>query len=76
MTSSATGPLALEVMAEHPENPLPSREGQFICSQADISVPRKVDLQDVELSENISEKFLNLCSKYTQVDLEDFGILI
>ena len=45
--------LALEVMAEHPENPLPYREGQFICSPADISVDRKVDLQDVEASENI-----------------------
>ena len=30
MTSSALEPLALEVTAEQPENPLPYREGQFI----------------------------------------------
>ena len=57
MTSLALEPLALEVTAEHPGNPLPHREGQFICSPADISVYRKVDLQDTEVSENIQEKF-------------------
>ena len=46
-------PLALEVMAEYPENLLPYREGQSMCSPADISVHKKVDLQDAEESENI-----------------------
>ena len=46
-------PLALGVMADLPENPLPYREGQFISSPADISVHRKVDLQDMEVCENI-----------------------
>ena len=59
--------LALEVTAEHHESPLPFREGQFICSPVDISVHRKVDLLDVEVSENIGEKFQNLCSSYVQV---------
>ena len=43
-------------MAEHPENPLPYREGQFIYSPADISVHRKVDLQDAEVR-TLEEKF-------------------
>ena len=34
--SSTMEPLALEVMAEHPENLLPYRDIQFICSPADI----------------------------------------
>ena len=53
MTSTALEPLALEVASEYPKNPLPYKEGQFICSPADISVHRKVDLQDGEVSENI-----------------------
>ena len=63
MTSLALKPLALEVTAEQPENPLPYREGQFIHSPADVFVHRKVDLQDAEVSENIQD----LCSRYTQV---------
>ena len=51
--SLALEPLALEVTAEQPKNPLPYREGQFICSPAEISVHRKVDLQDAEISESI-----------------------
>ena len=62
MTSSALEPLALEVTAEQPENPLPYREGQFICSPADIILRRKVHLQDAEVSESISEKFQDLCT--------------
>ena len=58
MTSSASEPLALEVTVEYPENPLPQREGQFICSTADVSVHRKVDLHVMEVSENIQEKML------------------
>ena len=53
MTSIALEPLTFEVTAEHPKNPLPYKEGQFICVPADISVHRKVDLQDAEVSENI-----------------------
>ena len=49
MTSSALKPLALELTSEQPENPLPHREGQFICSPGDISMHRKVDLQDAEV---------------------------
>ena len=64
-TSSAMEPLDLEVTAEHPDNPLPYREGQFICSPSDISVHRKVDLQDAGVGENIQEQFLNLCTSYT-----------
>ena len=52
-TSSDIEQIVLEVIAEHPENPLPFREGQFICSPADISVLRKVDTQELEVSENI-----------------------
>ena len=51
ITSLALEPLALKVIGEQPENPLPQREGQFICSPADISVHRKVHLQDAEVSE-------------------------
>ena len=50
MTSSALESLALGVIAEQPENPLPYRE-------ADISVHRKVDLKDAEVNENILEMF-------------------
>ena len=53
MTSSALEPLALEVTAEQPENPLPYRKGQFICSPADIILHRKVDLKVAEVSESI-----------------------
>ena len=56
MTSLALELLALEVTAEQSENPLPYREGQFNHSIAKFSVCRKVDLQDVEVSENIQEK--------------------
>ena len=55
-TSASIEPLALEVTAKHPENPLPYRRGQFICSPADISVHREVDLQDVGVSKSIQEK--------------------
>ena len=74
--NAAIESLALEVTAEHPENLLPYSEGKSVCSPADISVHRRVDLQDVEVSENIQEEFQNLCSSYSQVfsnDLEDFG---
>ena len=57
MTSWVLEPLALEVASEGLENPLPYRKGQFICSPADISVYRKVDLQDAEVSEKIQERF-------------------
>ena len=53
MTDLALEPLAVEVTFEKLENPLPYREGQFICSHADILVHRKVDLQDAEASEDI-----------------------
>ena len=53
MTSSALEPLALEVTAQHPKNPLPYREDQFICSPSEFSIPRKVSLQDMEVSENV-----------------------
>ena len=53
MTSTALEPLTLEVAAEQPENPLPYREGQFICSPVEILVYRKVDLQDTEVSDNV-----------------------
>ena len=36
MTSFALEPLALEVTPEQLENPSPYKEGQFICSPADI----------------------------------------
>ena len=49
MTSSALEPLAIKVTSLQLENPLPCREGQFICSPADISVNRKVDLQVAEV---------------------------
>ena len=51
MTSLALESLVLEVTAEQPGNQLHYREGQFICSPADISVHRKVDLQDVDVSD-------------------------
>ena len=57
MNSSALEPLPLQVTSEQPENPLPYREGQFICSPADVSVHRKVDLQDAEVRENVQERF-------------------
>ena len=53
MTSFALDPLAVEVTSEQLETPLPYREGQFIFSPTDISVHRKVDLQDTEVSEDI-----------------------
>ena len=53
MTSSALELLALDMTAEQPEDPLPYREGQFICSPADITVHREVDLQDAKVNENI-----------------------
>ena len=65
MTSSALEPLALEVTAEQPENPLPYREDQLICSPADISVHRKVHMEDAEVSENIWENFQDRCTSYT-----------
>ena len=52
-TSSALEPLALGVTAEQPKNPLPYREGQFICSPADVPVHRKIDIQDAKVSESI-----------------------
>ena len=42
-----------EVTSQQLRNPLTYREGQFICSPADISVNRKVDLQDAKVSEDI-----------------------
>ena len=57
MTSLALEPLAVEVTSEQLENPLPYREGQFICSPADISMHRKVGLQDAEVSDDIGGKF-------------------
>ena len=57
MISLSLKPLALEVTPEQPENLLPYREGQFICSPADVTAHRKVELQDVEVSESIQEKF-------------------
>ena len=53
MTNTALELLPLEVTAEQPENPLPHREGQFICSPTDISAHRKGNLQDVEVSESM-----------------------
>ena len=50
MTSLALEPLALQMTAKQPENPLPYRESKFICSPAGISACRKVDLQDTEIS--------------------------
>ena len=76
MTSLGLEPLALEVTSEQPENPLPYREGQCICSPVHISVHRKVDLQDAEISENSWERFWDLCTRYSDIfsnDVEDFG---
>ena len=41
MANLALEPLAVEVISEQLESPLPYREAQFICSPADISVHRK-----------------------------------
>ena len=57
MTSLALEPLALEATSEQPESPSPYREGQFISSPADISVHRKVHLQDAGVSEDIQGRF-------------------
>ena len=57
MISSALELLALEVISEQPENPLSFKEGQFICYPADISVHKKVNLQDTEVNESIQENF-------------------
>ena len=46
MNSLALEPLPLNVTSEQPENLLPYREGQFVCSPADMSVQRNVELQD------------------------------
>ena len=53
MSSSALEPLDVEVTSEQPKDPLCYREGHFVCSPADISVHRKVDLQDAEVSKDI-----------------------
>ena len=66
MTSLAWEPIALEVTAQQLENPLPYWEGQCICSPADIFVHKKVDLQDAEVSENIQERFQDLCTTSSQ----------
>ena len=47
VTSLALEPLALEVTAEQPENPLPYRESLFISSLLEISVHGKLALHDV-----------------------------
>ena len=64
--------------SEQSANPLPYREGQFICSPANISVHRKVDLQDVQEGENDQQRFQDLCTKCThvfffQITQKDFG---
>ena len=53
ITSLALELSTLEVTSEQPEHLLPYREGQFICSTADISVHRKVYLQDAQVSKDI-----------------------
>ena len=77
MTSLTLEPLAIEVTSGQPDNPLPYREGQFICSPADISVHRKIDPQDVEVKEDVQGRFQDLCTRYSQVffsnDSKDFG---
>ena len=74
-TSSALEPLDVEVTSEQLENPLPYREGQFICSPVHILVHRKVDLQDAEVNEDIQGRFQDLCTRYSQFfskDSQDF----
>ena len=56
-TGLASEPLALEVTSEQLENPSSYREGQFICSPADISMHRKVELQDAEVSQDTLGRF-------------------
>ena len=53
MASSALEPLDVEVTSKQLETPLPYRKGQFTCSLTDISVYRKVGLQDAEVGEDI-----------------------
>ena len=53
MISSVLELVAVEVTSGGLETPLPYQEGQFMCSPTDISVYRKVDLKDAEVSEDI-----------------------
>ena len=38
----------------------------FICSPADVPCPRKVQLQDKDISADVKQKFEELCKKYGQ----------
>ena len=75
MNSLALEPLAVEVTVEQAENPLPYREGQFICSSADIYVHTKIDLQDAEVRtfKKSFETFVLGIPKFFLHDSEDFG---
>ena len=60
--------------SEQLQNPLPCRKGQLICSQADISVHRKVDLQDeVRMFEEDFKTFVLGIPQFSSNDSEDFG---
>ena len=60
---TASEPLPLEVITDQGENVQEQEEGRFICSPTDISVHWRVDLEDAELSEEIPNKFGDLCAK-------------
>ena len=51
------------------------KEGKCICTLANISLHRKEDLQDEEVSKEILNKFHKIYSKYPQIfssNYEDF----
>ena len=50
-TSTALQPLMLNVTQETCANVQQQGESKFICSPADSSVHREIDLQDAEVSE-------------------------
>ena len=61
--STASKPLTLDVLAGNTQSVQQYEEGKFICSLADISVYRKVDLQDTDACEKTQNNFYKLCSK-------------
>ena len=66
----------LDATKESCENMQQWEEGKFTCPPTGISIHRKVNLQDTEVSEEICDKFHDLCSRCPQVfssHSEDFG---
>ena len=65
-----------EQIKEHPSKPcnwVPQRhetlpqiphDTAFICSPADVPGPRKVQLQDLEVTPDVKQKFKELCERY------------